>query len=548
MIISEEVALHEHLAMTGLIPKALEYISPQEGPWNLLPIRKEALQFGRLLCTQNTKSLELFLACNGIHYISQLLTDTCRSETFNTTDLEQIKMIELAVDCIWAIVNSADTAKVDDICRLLSNAGVVIPLVHALKIFSTLAEDLKMDSPDAAKTSPPALVSKLIKMGRSSYESVASRVGKISHSEGNNDNGTFESDIEISVNDPKHSNEDNCTSESHLAHKQSLHLADTVTSSSTYLEKIGGLLCILSCSDSVVKNHLCEMRLLHIMLESLVSLKGNTQLMLLTVLKQLSDDVEITDQLVAVGSLQAIVAMLQEKTIDRESQHLVVILEILVNMTQNDRKYLEVAVGYGLVPVLCTLAYEGDKWQNFALPLLFRLSHFGRKCRQELWKNNVPRLFVLLLDKSSWQQKALEALTTWLASDSRIEDFLLSKEIIEQIVSSLEDRDNLLALCHPLLLICHRSPRLNIALSMKSNLTRSLMDNLVNTDATNLLALLRFLDILYQHNPNPKALILTNQLFERLRALSEEEMSGDMLLVKEKAQSLIQSLEINMVL
>ena len=93
------------------------------------------------------------------------------------------------------------------------------------------------------------------------------------------------------------------------------------------------------------------------------------------------------------------------------------------------------------------------------------------------------KLFMTLLKNRAWQQKALEALTTWLASDGRIEDFLLGKEVLQEMIAALSDRDTLYALCHQMLLLCHRSPRLSIALSLNTRVLQILVANLINTDA-----------------------------------------------------------------
>ena len=124
---------------------------------------------------------------------------------------------------------------------------------------------------------------------------------------------------------------------------------------------------------------------------------------------------------------------------------------------------------------------------------------------------------------------------------------MLGKWVLQEIAASLKERNTLFALCQKMLLLCHRSPRLSIALATDGELLHMLVTNLNNTDPSNLLSILRFIDLLYQHHPSPKTILITHELQERLGLLSQESFAGDMLLVKEKALVMIHSLNINMV-
>jgi len=310
---------------------------------------------------------------------------------------------------------------------------------------------------------------------------------------------------------------------------------------------VAGLLLIMSCSDDVVKGCLTQVDLLQMIVDSTKSLSGNVLLMTLSFLKQLSDEPEFVENLHATGSIKKLMHLLLELDSKEDVHQKLTILELISNMGQVDRSNLEIAASHGLLPCLCSLAFTGEPWLATVLPLLFSMPSSGRKCRQGLWKNEAPKLFLTLLRNREWQQKALEALITWLASDGRIEDFLLGREVLEKIVAALKDRDTLFALCHKMLLLCHRSPRLSIALSVNADLTQALVGNLVNTDASNLLSILRFLDLLYQHHPAPKK-VVSRELLERLEQLTHDSIAGDMLLVKDKAKTMISTLQINAVL
>jgi serine/threonine protein kinase len=551
-------SLHtENLTVTGIVPEVFKFISPIQRELDLTPIRLEAARFSRAVCLKNPNSLQIFLACNGMQYVSDLLNDMCSSAQVSYSVLDKLALVEVSIDCLWAIVNGTDVINTDEACRLLNNAGVVVPLVHALKFISDLSNQGQQNgsSPIGSIDSSPVIVTKMVELGLSPQDNkhsasppaestspVVTAQEQEVNAEGYNRNNNGKVSPVVA-----HSR-DKSVEEMKTPIPEPLNIAEKVTASSTYHEKVAGLLLILSCSDNIVKNCLTQVNLLEIVVGSIKSLTGNVQLMILAFLKQLSTEAEYVESLHATGSLPALIQLLMDLDNKLGMQQKVIILELIWNMGQVDRSHLEVAASNGLIPCLCSLAYSGDAWLPSVLPLLFSMSSSGRKCRQNLWKNEVPRLFLKLMRHSEWQQKSLEALITWLAYDGRIEDFLLLKGVLGEIISALKDRNTLFALCQEMLLLCHRSPRVSIALSLNDEILHMLVANLVEEDASNLLSILRFLDLLYQHHPSPKTVIISHQLLERLTPLTLDTIAGDMLLVKEKAKSMIKSLHLNMVL
>lgn len=559
----DEHSQNDNVAVSGIIPEVFKFISKSQQEFNLIPIRMEAARFARAVCTRGPGSLQSFLACNGTQYISDLLNDMCCIDhvflAFSMVD--RLALIEVCIDCLWVVANSTDVIYTDDTCRIFQNVGLVTPLVHALKCLCDISRETgKGTSPVSARSSPSPIVAKMIKLGRASLDSVSLRVSTSpAHSPSNSEvvsgeHGTASADNDVSAEPLDGTEKDlqNSQTPADVARTpqppQSLSIAERVASSSTYPEKVAGLLLTMACSDSIVKNSLTQTNVLGIVVECSRSLGSSAQLMILAGLKQLSDEPDFAENLHSTGSLQSLIRLLAELDPAAGFQHKLIILELVWNVAQVDQSYLEKAAAHGLITCLCALGRIGEVWFPAVLPLLFCMSSSGRRCRQDLWKNEAPKLFVDLMKNTEWQQKALEALITWLASDGRIEDFLLGKSVLREITTALQDRDTLFALCPQMLLLCHRSPRLSIALATDNMLLHVLVRNMDNTDTSNLLSILRFIDLLYQYHPSPKAVLITHELLERLQVLSQESYAGDMLLVKEKAKGMMQSLRVNMVI
>ncbi|QDZ18040.1 serine/threonine protein kinase [Chloropicon primus] len=562
VVMQDDYSHNDNVAVTGIIPEVFKFISPTQKEFNLMPIRLEAARFARSMCMQSRQSFQGFLACNGIQFISDLLEDICCSDHVAAYSIvDRLVLVEVSVDCIWTVVNGTDVIQTDDACRIFQNVGLVIPLVHGLKCLSDISyQTANGVSPMSARSSissPPSIITRTTEHGRASREEGAlatersptqspadsvSNLGNKSGLPATNGSESHEEVVAVQTPGPPHELPPSTEM------PELISIVDRVTRSSTYPEKVAGLLLIMSCSDFIVKSCLTENSVLQMIVDSIKSLDGNVQLMILACLKQLSGEPDFVENLHSTGSLQALTGLLSELDNVAGMQHKLIILELIWNMGQVDRSYLERASSFGLIPSLCTLARTSEVWYPGVLPLLFCMSSSGRKCRQDLWKSEAPKLFVALMKNSEWQQRALEALITWLASDGRIEEFLLGKGVLQEIASTLQDRDTLFALCHNMHLLCHRSPRVSIALATNGDLLHVLVNNLNNTDPSNLLSIMRFIDLLYQHHPSPKTVIITHELLERLGLLSQESFVGDMLLVKEKAKGMIQSLRLNMVL
>lgn len=557
----DEPGYTQSLTVTGIVPEVFKFISPLEKEFDLAPLRLEASRFARAVCLGSPDSLQLFLACKGIQSISDLMNSMCCSEQATFGVLDKLALVEVAIDCLWGVVNGTDVIHTEDTCRLLYNVGVVEPLVRALKFLSDLSQQAQGGAtPESNRSSPSLVTAKMVKLRKMPNDNAGSPAAG-SPSSPNVNKTTSEIDGKLSPAEsngdkehgsaPRAPGPENNGDVAEVSARESpllLSIAERVTRSSTYPEKAAGLLLIMSCSDNIVRSSLTEVSLLQAIIDSCKSLTGNVQLMILSFLKQLSDEPQFVENLHVTGSVRTLMQLLLELDSELEMQHKLTVLEIIWNMGQFDRSYLEIAASHGLIPCLCNLAKSGDIWLPSVLPLLFSMPSCGRRCRQDLWKNEAPKLFMTLLKNRAWQQKALEALTTWLASDGRIEDFLLGKEVLQEMIAALSDRDTLYALCHQMLLLCHRSPRLSIALSVNTRVLQILVANLINTDASNVLSILRFLDILYAHHPQPKTVVITQDLLERLEHLSQESIAGDMLLVKEKARNMISSLYFNSIM
>ena len=328
-------------------------------------------------------------------------------------------------------------------------------------------------------------------------------------------------------------------------------VADIVASSTSNLDKVAGLLMIMTCADRTIRGQLSSEKVLLLVLNAIKAVRGNVQIVLLALVKQLSEDPDAMETLKAVGTLQRLVPMLSRTRKREDKLHAVVlILEIVTNMAQYDQAYFEALAVDGMIPCLCSMAYTYHKQSllSLVLPLLFSISYAGRKSRQELWKNDAPNLYVNLLYNEEWQQKSLEALITWLASDSRIEDFLCTRAVLHKVIACLTDRATLFTLCPLLLLLCHRSPKLNIAMSTSDELWDIVMGSLDNTDPSNLLSILRFIDLLYQYHPTPKKVVIQQNMVTRLTKLTMENIGVDMVMVKDKASTILKSIAFNTVL
>ena len=116
----------------------------------------------------------------------------------------------------------------------------------------------------------------------------------------------------------------------------------------------------------------------------------------------------------------------------------------LYNLCKVNKERQEQAARAGLVPHAQVIASTDGPLRQLAVPLLCDLAHAGRYARAELWRHGAVKTFIQLLEHGYWHSIALNALATWLTSETNpyyLEEELAKPECVDAVVECVDQSE-----------------------------------------------------------------------------------------------------------
>ncbi|KAK8463746.1 hypothetical protein PHAVU_011G030800 [Phaseolus vulgaris] len=318
-----------------------------------------------------------------------------------------------------------------------------------------------------------------------------------------------------------------------------------------YLEKVADLLLEFAQADTTVKSYMCSQSLLSRLFQMFNRVEPPILLKILKCINHLSTDPNCLENLQRAEAIKYLIPNLELKEGSLVSEIHHEVLNALFNLCKINKRRQEQAAENGIIPHLMQFITSNSPLKQYALPLLCDMAHASRNSREQLRAHGGLDVYLNLLDDELWSVTALDSIAVCLAHDNdnrKVEQALLKKDAVQKLVKFFQScpERHFVHILEPFLKIITKSSRINTTLAV-NGLTPLLIARLDHQDAIARLNLLRLIKAVYEHHPQPKKLIVENDLPEKLQNLIGERRDGQVL-VKQMATSLLKALHINTVL
>ncbi|KAL2329130.1 hypothetical protein Fmac_022557 [Flemingia macrophylla] len=318
-----------------------------------------------------------------------------------------------------------------------------------------------------------------------------------------------------------------------------------------YLEKVADLLLEFAQADTTVKSFMCSQSLLSRLFQMFNRVEPPILLKILKCINHLSTDPNCLENLQRAEAIKYLIPNLELKEGSLVSEIHHEVLNALFNLCKINKRRQEQAAENGIIPHLMQFITSKSPLKQYALPLLCDMAHASRNSREQLRAHGGLDVYLNLLEDEIWSVTALDSIAVCLAHDNdnrKVEQALLKKDAVQKLVKFFQccPEQHFVHILEPFLKIITKSARINTTLAV-NGLTPLLIARLDHQDAIARLNLLRLIKAVYEHHPQPKKLIVENDLPEKLQNLIGERRDGQVL-VKQMATSLLKALHINTVL
>ncbi|XP_020215012.1 MAP3K epsilon protein kinase 1 isoform X1 [Cajanus cajan] len=318
-----------------------------------------------------------------------------------------------------------------------------------------------------------------------------------------------------------------------------------------YLEKVADLLLEFAQADTTVKYFMCSQSLLSRLFQMFNRVEPPILLKILKCINHLSTDPNCLENLQRAEAIKYLIPNLELKEGSLVSEIHHEVLNALFNLCKINKRRQEQAAENGIIPHLMQFITSNSPLKQYALPLLCDMAHASRNSREQLRAHGGLDVYLNLLEDEIWSVTALDSIAVCLAHDNdnrKVEQSLLKKDAVQKLVKFFQccPEQHFVHILEPFLKIITKSARINTTLAV-NGLTPLLIARLDHQDAIARLNLLRLIKAVYEHHPQPKKLIVENDLPEKLQNLIGERRDGQVL-VKQMATSLLKALHINTVL
>uniref|UniRef100_A0A7S1KN36 non-specific serine/threonine protein kinase n=1 Tax=Percolomonas cosmopolitus TaxID=63605 RepID=A0A7S1KN36_9EUKA len=311
---------------------------------------------------------------------------------------------------------------------------------------------------------------------------------------------------------------------------------DSEAENDIYIGKICTITLLFSQADSVVKQHMVQVSVLSKIIQAMPKLKHQYRLSLITCLKYLTLDTTTLPAFENADAIPVLVNMLGDET-SIMWQSIACINALCFISVDRQRQMAQ----SGIIPHLKHIIEKDTRMRNLAHHILCNLAHAGKEARDCLWRNDVGDFYVSLLKKPSFQHSTLEAISVWLADDSRLENVLMKPknlQILVDVVSGMNYRD-LGVVTSSLKKLVSFSVKLNRALG-RSKFVDVIVRAIKNRshDALVYVEQMNILQLLYKYSEDPKRILIAS--YNVVKPIAEDEHNQPQMVLS-IAKSLLQS-------
>lgn len=556
---TEDSAAMEMACAMGLIPAALRVA----GAPHPIALRLRAARLATALARSSGSGAHMLIACQGVPFFMSMIDDAPQSP-------EQLELLRAAVGGFWALLHRSLTPgwplSTNSYLRLLTHHGLPNRLVKALPWVLKLASVERSASGNLAAGvvgasgvgSGAALVRPTVGGGaspavtRSGYRPSNRIVPE--ETLGANQNVHKNGNVYRDGSSGAGQNKTKTTTMTTTA------AIVPATTDSELLESLVDLFAALTHGDVTVKARCCPIEVINSIFGYTVRMPTQLQSRVLKAVYRLSTEQSVLGALEAANVVAYVVAQLPRQDAP-ELQ--VAALCTVHNLCQLSRSRQEATAAAGAVPWLCQLAVqpplvlnapiEVESARAAAVSVLCLLCHCSPRTRAELWSHGGLDVLMQLLKEDAHQVTVLEALASWLDAElPRIEGQMLEPTALTRLILVLpsqgqpSQQDQLPSLLSPLGRMISRSPKLAVALT-QAGLAARVVELLKRPTPPAALALMDLLQLLYEAHPHPKEFIAQNRVGQALATLAQGARAGEQVLVRTRANNLLQAFSVNAV-
>ncbi|CAL0318536.1 unnamed protein product [Lupinus luteus] len=333
----------------------------------------------------------------------------------------------------------------------------------------------------------------------------------------------------------------------------SSHMVSSLNADVTkeYQEKVADLILEFAQADTTVKSYMCTQGFLSRLFQMFNGTESAILLKILKCVNHLSTDPNCLDNLQRAEAIRYLIPNLELRDGSLVSQIHHEVLNTLFNLCKINKRRQEQAAENGIIPHLMQFITSNSPLKQYALPLLCDMAHSSHNSREQLTAHGCLDAYLNLLEDKDWCVTALDSIAVCIAHDNdnrKVEQALLKKDAVQKLVKFFQfcPEPYFVHILEPFWKIITKSARINTALAI-NGLTPLLIARLNHQDAIARLNLLKLIKAVYEHHPQPKKLIVENDLPQKLQNLIGERRDGQVL-VKQMATSLLKALHINTVL
>ena len=549
----DDPAAMEMACAMGLIPAALRVAGSPHSP----ALRLRAARLATALARSSASGAHMLIACQGVPFFMSMMDDAPQSP-------EQLELLRAAVGGFWALLHRSLTPgwplSTNSYLRLMTHHGLPNRLVKAMPWVLKLASAERsstaaVNAANVVGVGGAPLVRPTTGLnGGTSPAPGAPSTTVVPRSGLRPSNRVVPEDMLL--NQPSLNTSDVGT----LAPSSSTAAIVPATTDSELLESLVDLFAALTHGDATVKARCCPIEVINSMFGFTVRMPTHLQLRVLKAVHRLSTEQAVLSALEAANVVAYVVAQLPRQDAP-ELQ--VEALCTVHNLCQLSRSRQEATAAAGAVPWLCQLAVqpplvlnapaEVESARSAAVSVLCLLCHCSPRTRAELWSHGGLDVLMQLLKEDAHQVTVLEALASWLDAElPRIEGQLLEGTALTRLVLVLpsqgqpSQQDQLPSLVSPLGRMISRSPKLAVALT-QAGLAARVVELLKRPTPPAALALMDLLQLLYEAHPHPKEFIAQYRVGQALAALAQGAQAGEQVLVRTRANNLLQAFSVNAV-
>lgn len=535
---SDDPQALEAVCGMGIVPAALRFTGPQH-PANL---RLQAAQLAGVLSRTSSSSAHMLVACQGVPFFMALLDDAPQSA-------EQLELLAAAAAGFWALLQRTAMPgwpmSANQYLRLMAHHGLPQRLV---RILPWVLKHATAENPGRHQMLPHAAVDAASQASWSTNSSSNSSIKAPAALRGMRPgNQIVPEDAPLPTKDVADAGGAGVGT-----HVPAWFLAESLVN----------LFAALAHGDAVVKARCCQLDIINAMFGLTVRMPLPLQLRVLHAVRRLSGEQCVLSALEAANVVAYVVAQLPREDAPALQGEALCTLH---NLCQLSRQRQEKVAESGAVPWICRLAVQspvewstgggfGQSARSAAVAVLCGLAHCSPKTRAELWTHGGIDVLLQLLKEEPHQAAVLEGLASWLDAElPRIEGRLLDDAAVTRLVLLLPSPagtlslDQLPSILSPLARMMANSPRLAVALA-SSGLASRATELLKRAPPPTALALMDIVQLMYEAHPSPKDFIAEYRVGPALASLAAGAQAGDQVLVRKRANNLLQAFSVNAVI